>query len=91
MQDQSQRRSTIIAPAVWLADFLSDVNEHFADKRLARSEFYSAALSDAIDVVWEYHTWRQALVSEKCLGPPAVTYVQSRLNWTGFYMRLREV
>ena len=94
MQDQSQRRSTIIAPAVWLAEFLSDVNEHFAEKRLARSEFYSTALSDALDIVWEYHRWRQAMVRavrEQCLGPPAVTYVQSRLRWTGFYMRLREV
>ena len=74
-QDQSQRRSTIIAPAVWLAEFLSMVNEHFAMKPLARSEFYSTALSDAIDVVWEYHRWRQAVVSavcEQCLGPSTV-------------------
>ena len=75
VQDQSERRSTIIAPAVWLAEFLSDVNEHFAVKQLARSEFYSTVLSDAIDVVWEYHTWRQAMVGvvcERCLNPPAV-------------------
>ena len=75
VQDHSERRSTIIAPAVWLAEFLSDVNEHFAVKQLARSEFYSTALSDTIDVVWEYHTWRQAMVGvvcERCLSPLAV-------------------
>ena len=52
-----------MAPAVWLAEFLSEVNEHFAVKQLARSEFYSAAFSESIDVVWEYHAWRQAMVS----------------------------
>ena len=52
-----------MAPAVWLADYLSEVNQHFAVKQLARSEFYSAAFSESIDVVWEYHAWRQAAVS----------------------------
>ena len=62
VQDQSQRRGEIVAPAVWLAEFLSEVNEHFAVKQLARSEFYSTALSKSVDVVWEYHAWRQAMV-----------------------------
>ena len=78
VQDQSQRRSTMIAPAVWLAEFLSMVNDQFAVKPLARSEFYSTALSDAIDVVWEYHRWRQAVVSvvyEQCSSPSAIVDV----------------
>ena len=62
-QDRGERRGSIVAPAVWLAEFLSEVNEHFAVKQLARSEFYSTALSESIEVVWEYHAWRQALVS----------------------------
>ena len=62
-QDRGERRATIVAPAVWLAEFLSEVNEHFAVKQLARTEFYSAGLSEEIDVVWEYHAWRKALVS----------------------------
>jgi hypothetical protein len=61
-QDQSERRSSVVAPAVWLAEYLCEVNEHFAVRQLARSEFYSTALSDGIDVVWEYHAWRQATV-----------------------------
>ena len=52
----------MVAPAVWLAEFLCEVNEHFAVRQLARSEFYSTALSEGIDVVWEYHAWRQAMV-----------------------------
>jgi len=60
-----------VAPAVWLAEFLSEVNEHFAMKQLARSEFYSTALSDSVDVVWEYHAWRQAMVGT-CL--PFITF-----------------
>ncbi len=63
LQDTGERRSSIVAPAVWLAEFLSEVNEHFAVKQLVRSEFYSTAFSDSIDVVWEYHAWRQVVVS----------------------------